>query len=194
MVEPRDLLRVLGGVTDAVGRDAPNAFARGAGLGLARHELGNASAVVGEGIDPRQAFRDERLLQPDARLPLHHEDLGERVAMAIDATAAEAELHLGTRGEPVKRLLGLLHQRPGMVARPAKRRRRRLGADQPHDRAIGKLKRLAVIDPRHRAHLRLRQLACGGGRARACPRFGIAARRQHQRGDYRQGCADHGGV
>jgi hypothetical protein len=76
--------------------------------------------------------------------------------MAIDAAPAMFQFDLGARGEPLERLLGLRHHRPGIVAPPAEWRRRRLGADQPHDGAVGERQRLAVDDLRHGAAFRLR--------------------------------------
>ena len=47
-------------------------------------------------------------------------------------------------GESFESLLGLLDEGPRVLAAPAERGSRRLGADQLHDPAIGKLEGLAV--------------------------------------------------
>jgi hypothetical protein len=101
--------------------------------------------------------------------------LRQRIAVAIDAPVAISQFDFGARGEPLKRLLRLRH----IVASPAERRRRRLGADQPHDRAIGQRERLAVDDLRHRAPLRLRQHA-GRGRDRRTDTRKRHSKRQRQ--------------
>jgi hypothetical protein len=79
--------------------------------------------------------------------------------MAIGLGAAVTELNLGAGGKRSQSLLGLGNEGPGTVAARGKRRRRRLGIDQPHERAVGELKRLAILDLGHRAFLRLGELA-----------------------------------
>jgi hypothetical protein len=64
--------------------------------------------------------------------------------MPVGAASAEAELDRLVRGESFESRLGLLDEGPRVVAAPAERRNRRLGADQFHDPAIGKLEGLAV--------------------------------------------------
>jgi len=125
------------------------------GFALAREQLLDAGVVIREGIDAGETPRHEFALQPHAFLTLHHEDLSQRMAMTIDAPAAITEINLGARGQLRQRRLGIIHQRPGPIAAPAKRRCRRLGPDQPHHGAIGQGEGVAAIDVGDRAPLGL---------------------------------------
>jgi hypothetical protein len=81
----------------------------------------------------------------------------------VGAASAEAKLDRLVGGEGFESLLRLLDEGPGVVATPAERRNRRLGADQLDDLAIGKLECLAVEHGGNR---------CGFGRRQvAGPRF-----------------------
>ena len=124
---------------DAVGRGTPHAEPLGSRFGLACQQLGDAGTVVGEGVDAGKPLGDQLLLQQQPRPAADDEDLGERMAVAVDAAPANLKLDVGARGELVERLLGLLDQRPGILAPPAERGQRRLGADQPDDPAITEL-------------------------------------------------------
>jgi hypothetical protein len=94
VLEPREMLDILR-ISDAVRRHAPHTEVLRARFRLTRQKFSYAGAVVGEGIDAGEPFRDEFLLQPKTRVTLHHKDLRERLPMTIGAEAAEAELHLG---------------------------------------------------------------------------------------------------
>ena len=118
--------------------------------------------VVREGIDPREPLGDKLALQPDALAALHHIDLRERMPVAIGAGAAIAKFDLGAGGKFRQSLLRLVDHRPGTVTLRGDGRNRRLGIDEPDDRAVGELKRLAILDLGHRAFLRLGQLAGQG--------------------------------
>ena len=100
--------------------------------------------VVRERIDPGKAFPHEFLLEPEAAISGSNEDLGEKIAVPVGAASAEAELDRLVRGESFESRLGLLDEGPRVLAAPIERRNRRLGADQLHDPAIGKLEGLAV--------------------------------------------------
>lgn len=75
---------------------------------------------------------------------INHEDLRQRIAVAVGFGPAIAKLDLLTSGKTSTRLLGLLDQGPGILPAKAERRHRRLGADQPHHSAVDKLERLSV--------------------------------------------------
>lgn len=126
------------------------------GFALAREQFLDAGVVVGEGINAGKTPRHQFTLQPHALLTLHHEDLSQRMAMAIEAPATITELDFGTRGQLRQSRLGVIHQRPGAIAAPAKRRCRRLGPDQPHHGAVCQGEGFAVIDVGDRAPLGLR--------------------------------------
>ncbi|HEX9753900.1 MAG TPA: hypothetical protein VGA46_10720 [Methyloceanibacter sp.] len=151
------------GAGDAVGRRTPHAAPLGPCLPLPRHKLGDTGPDVGQGIDAGEPLGDHLLLEPKPRSAADHEDLGERMTVAVATAPAESELDFSTGGEARKGILGLIDQRPGVLAAPAERRHRRLGPDQPYRPAVGKLKRLAIDDSGDRAGLRLRKVAgqCG---------------------------------
>jgi hypothetical protein len=77
----------------------------------------------------------------------------------VGAASAEAKLDRLVSGESFESRPGLLDEGPGVVAAPAERRNRRLGADQLHDPAIGKLEGLAVEHGGDGRALGLRQVA-----------------------------------
>jgi len=125
------------------------------GFALAREQFLDAGVIVREGIGAGKTPRRQLTLQPHTLLTLHYEDLSQRMAMAIDAPAAITEIDLGARGQLRQRRLGIIHQQPGPIAAPAKRRCRRLGPDQPHHGAIGQGEGVAAIDVGDRAPLGL---------------------------------------
>ena len=99
--------------------------------------------IVGEGIDPGEALGDEFALQPEALATLHHIDLGKRAAMAIGLGAAVTELDLRARGKLGQSRLRLGDERPGPVTARAEWCGRRLGIDQPYERAVGQRQSLS---------------------------------------------------
>ena len=100
--------------------------------------------VVGERIDPGKALPYEFLLEPQRAISRNGEDLREKIAVPVGAASAEAELDRLVSRKSFERLLGLLDEGPRVLAAPAVRRDRRLGADQLYDPAIGELEGLAV--------------------------------------------------
>ena len=68
----------------------------------------------------------------------------EKIAVPFGAASAKAELDRLVSHKSFERLLGLLDEGPRVLAAPAERSDRRLGADQLHDPAIGELEGLAV--------------------------------------------------
>ena len=79
--------------------------------------------------------------------------------MTIGLGAAVAKLDLRARGKLGQSLLGLGGEGPGPLAARGKWRRRRLGIDQPHERAVGQRQRLSVPDLGNSALLPRRQIA-----------------------------------
>jgi hypothetical protein len=118
-----------------------------------RQKLRRAGAVIGEGIDAGEAIGDKLLLEPEALLARHHENLGQKVTVPVQAAPAKLKLDLLAGGKPGKGIFRLIDERPGIVAAPAERRHRRLGPDQPGHPAVAELECLAVDDAGDRAGL-----------------------------------------
>ena len=146
-------------VLDAVGRGAPQSEALRPRVLLAGKQRGGAGAVVREGIDAREPLPDQYLLQPDAFRAIDREDLCQRVAVAVAAPPAIAELDARPSDELGQGRASLLDEGQRSSPRLTERRRRRLGSDQPHRPAAGELERLAVDHGGDHAGLRLGQLA-----------------------------------
>jgi hypothetical protein len=88
------------------------------------------------------------------------------MTVPVLAQSPKSELdRLAGGGKSRQRVLGLVDQGPRIVAPPAERRHRGLGADQPDGPAVGELERLAVEHGGHRGGLRRRQIAGPGWQA-----------------------------
>jgi len=96
--------------------------------------------------------------------------------MPVGAAPAKAKLDFSAGREAPQSRSRVGDQRPRIVAAPAKRRRRRLGADQPHHASVGELERLAVLDRSDGRRLMRRQITGGGKK-----QIGEAGRDQEDR-------------
>ena len=103
------------------------------------------------------------VLQPQPGSAGDDEDLRQQMTVPVETAAARFQLHRPVCGQRGKRLLRLVDERPGILAPPAERGQRRLGADQPDGPAVGELERLAIDDGCDHAGLRRRQVAGARG-------------------------------
>ena len=82
------------GALDAIDGRSPHAEPFCPRLALARQQLSDAGAIVGKGIDAGEPCLDHLLLQPEPACAIHHEDVRERIAVAVGFGAAVAKLDL----------------------------------------------------------------------------------------------------
>src|SRR5262249_51181519 len=121
-------------LADREERIGPETAALGSRLALEREHLRRHGAVVGKGVDAREAAPEELALDPE---PVFPRELGEHAAVAVLPCAPEIHHHGPALDEIAEHRLRVAGEWPLREVRTPFRQLGRLNPSHAHDPAIG---------------------------------------------------------